>query len=93
VLSEALAKASNLIDVIAGRSNGDKKLQPWRQKTRRMSGRRNTWMRAIDPTFREIIHLDPNVKPVFSREHQIFCYRLELLGKLQTNKKTFFNPI
>jgi len=81
VLSEALAKASNLIDVIAGRTNIDKKLQPRKQKTRRMSGCHSTWMRVVNPTFREIIHLDSDVKPIFSREHQIFCYRLQLLGK------------
>lgn len=87
MLSEALAKASNLLDVIAGRANGGKKLHPRNQRRRRMSGRRNTWMRAIDPTFRETIHLDPDVKPVIALEHQIFCYRLELLGKLLINEE------
>lgn len=80
-MSKALEKASNLLDVIAGRGSGDNELEPRRQKIRRMSGRRNTWMRAIDPTFREIVEVDSNVKPVIALEHKIFCYRLELLGK------------
>jgi hypothetical protein len=91
VLSEALAKASSLLDVVACRASGGKKLQPRKPKTRRMSGRRNTWMRAINPTFREEIHLDPDVNPIIAREHQIFNYRLELLGNYFRSLLQFHN--
>lgn len=82
VLSEALAKACNMLDVIAGRASGGLKKQPRKPRSRRMSGRRSTWMRVRDPTFREEMYLDPDVDPAIAREHQIFYYRLELIGNL-----------
>lgn len=52
-----------------------------------MSGRRLTWMREVNPKSREEVPLELDVDPAIAREHQIFSYRVELLGRL-----LFFTP-
>lgn len=75
-----------MLEVVGGRAGSDMKLQPRRPRTRRMSGRRITWMRVTDPTFREEIPLDSSVPPIIAREHQIFYNRLELLGNISHSR-------
>lgn len=71
-----------MLDVIGEGAGSGMKMQPRRPHTRRMSGRRNTWMRVTEPTFREEFPLDSRVHPIIAREHQIFYNRLELLGNI-----------
>ncbi|XP_073391205.1 uncharacterized protein [Physcomitrium patens] len=93
VLSEALSKAGNLLDVIAGRDGWGTKTHPRKPVTRRMSGRRLTWMREVNPKSREEVPLELDVDPAIAREHQIFSYRVELLARTACKYLAELQPI
>lgn len=81
VLCEALSVACNFLAVFTGKGGiGDKKVAKKKNLSRRLSGRRTTWLTVNTPTSREEVQLDPAAHPVIAREHQILYYRLELIG-------------
>ncbi|KAH8962188.1 hypothetical protein BDL97_05G088400 [Sphagnum fallax] len=94
VLCEALSVACNFLAVFTGKGGiGDKKVAKKKNPSRRLSGRRTTWLTVNTPTSREEVQLDPAAHPVIAREHQILYYRLELIGRLACTYVAELQPV